>query len=108
MKQIVVPLSPAALQRLDLDHCLPGDLEEWPLSAEHYQQLWDSGLIEGLNAQLGCLIDEHEDACIQGAEALDTALALIEQAPLASGLKTSLLQLTALARTQASGLFFYF
>lgn len=108
MKQIVVPLSPAAMHRLDLDQCLPGDLEQCSLSTEHYQQLWDSGLIERLNRQLGCLIDEHEDASIQGAEALATAQALIEQTPLAPALKTSLLQLTTRARAKASGLFFYF
>lgn len=108
IKQIVVPLSLAALQRLDLDQNQPGDLETWTLSAEHYQHLWDSGLIQRLNSVLGSLIDDHEDASIQGTAALETAQTLSEQSALPAHLKLRFTQLTILARSKATGLFFYF
>jgi hypothetical protein len=107
-KQIVVPLSLAALKRLDLDQNQPGDLETWTLNAEHYQHLWGSGLIQRLNGVLGCLIDDHEDASIQGAAALETAQTLLEQSALPAHLKLRFTQLTILARSKATGLFFYF
>lgn len=108
IKQIVVPLSLVALQRLDLDQNQPGDLETWMLSAEQYQHLWDSGLIQRLNSVLGSLIDDHEDACIQGAAALEKAQTLLEQSALPANLKLRFTQLTILARSKATGLFFYF
>lgn len=107
-KQIVVPLSLAALRRLDFDQSLSGDLETWTLSAEHYQHLWDSGLIQRLNKVLGCLIDDHEDASIQGVTALERVQTLLEQSALPADLKARLQQLTNLARRKATGLFFYF
>ncbi|UVM51639.1 MULTISPECIES: hypothetical protein [unclassified Pseudomonas] len=108
MKQIVVPLSPAALHRLDLDQSQPGEVETWTLSSEHYQQLWDSGLIQRVNSVLGSLVDDYEDASIQGATALEIVQELLEQATLPADLKARFKQLTALARSKGTGLFFYF
>ncbi|KAF2390345.1 hypothetical protein [Pseudomonas frederiksbergensis] len=108
IRQIIVPLSLVALQRLDLDQNQPGDLETWTLSAEQYQHLWDSGLIQRLNSVLGSLIDDHEDASIQGAAALESAQTLLEQSALSARLKLRFTQLTILARSKATGLFFYF
>ena len=106
MKQMIVPLSPAALHRLDLDQCQPGDLQTWTLSAGHYQQLWDSGLIQRLNSVLGSLIDDHEDASIQAA--LEIVQSLLEQSALPADLKARFKQLATLARSKDTGLFFYF
>ncbi|MHC8334377.1 hypothetical protein [Pseudomonas sp. LB3P25] len=43
MKTISAPLNPEAMKRLDLDKCLPGDLEEFQISEEQYVQLSQSG-----------------------------------------------------------------
>ncbi|WP_246883460.1 hypothetical protein [Pseudomonas protegens] len=65
-KWIVVPTSKEAQQRLDLDQCLPGDLEELALSPEQWATLSRSDLLPSLNRALGTLIDDYEDASIQG------------------------------------------
>lgn len=108
-KWIVVPTSKEALQRLDLDQCLPGDLEELALSAEQWTALSRSDLLPSLNRALGTLIDDYEDASIQGRGALITALSILTQAATAEDeLIHKLIALNQLALERDTGLFFYF
>ncbi|MCE4056098.1 hypothetical protein [Pseudomonas sp. Au-Pse12] len=108
-KWIVVPTSKAAMQRLDLDQCLPGDLEELALSPEQWAALSGSDLLPSLNRALGTLIDDYEDASIQGQAALATALSILTRAaPAHDGLIHKLIALNRLALERDTGLFFYF
>ncbi|MFS1290636.1 MULTISPECIES: hypothetical protein [Pseudomonas] len=106
---IVVPTSQGAMQRLDLDQCLPGDLEELALSPEQWASLWRSDLLPSLNRALGTLIDDYEDASIQGQADLATALAILTQTATAGDeLIHRLIALNRLALERDTGLYFYF
>ena len=108
-KWIVVPTSKAAMQRLDLDQCLPGDLEELALSPEQWALLSRSDLLPSLNRALGSLIDDYEDASIQGQAALATALSILTRTATAEDeLIHRLIALNRLALERDTGLFFYF
>ena len=108
-KWIVVPTSKDAQQRLDLDQCLPGDLEELALSAAQWTTLSRSDLLPNLNRALGTLIDDYEDASIQGQAALATALSILTQtATTEDELIHKLIALNRLALERDTGLFFYF
>lgn len=108
-KWIVVPTSQEAQQRLDLDQCLPGDLEELALSPEQWALLSRSDLLPSLNRALGSLIDDYEDASIQGQAALATALSILMQAATPGDeLIHTLIALNRLALERDTGLFFYF
>lgn len=109
MKSIIVPLDKEALQRLDLDQCRPGDLEELTLSAEQCAALCRSDLLPRLNRALGILIDDYEDASIQGQAALATALSILTRTATAQDeLIHTLIALNRLALERDTGLFFYF
>lgn len=109
MKWIVVPTSKEAMQRLDLDQCRPGDLEQLTLSAEQWAALSGSDLLPSLNRALGTLIDDYEDASIQGQAALVTALSILTGAATAQDpLIHKLIALNRLAQERDTGLFFYF
>lgn len=109
MKWVVVPTSKEAMQRLDLDQCRPGDLEQLTLSAEQWAALSGSDLLPSLNRALGTLIDDYEDASIQGQAALVTALSILTRAATAQApLIHKLIALNRLALERDTGLFFYF
>ena len=61
MKVIVVPKNSEAAGRLDLDDNVDGDLHEFKITDEDFNELWRSGLIAALNERLGLMIDEFED-----------------------------------------------
>ncbi|AXK57566.1 hypothetical protein DWF74_17080 [Pseudomonas protegens] len=104
-----MPTSKAAMQRLDLDQCLPGDLEELALSPEQWALLSRSDLLPRLNRALGPLIDDYEDASIQGRAALTTALSILTRTATAEDeLIHRLIALNRLALERDTGLFFYF
>lgn len=104
-KTICVPISLEAEQRLDYDQNLPGDLLEIEISQTEFNELWDSGLFQILNANLDILIDEYEDEVII-FEKLDQAIELI------SGLELSVVNqikdLMCTARKTGVGIYFYF
>jgi len=50
MKTISVPLRSEAMNRLDLDDCLLGNLEELQLPEEQYAKLLQSGVLEKINS----------------------------------------------------------
>ncbi|MGR4041009.1 hypothetical protein FW796_16445 [Pseudomonas sp. 910_21] len=104
-----MPTSKDAQQRLDLDQCLPGDLEELALSAAQWTTLSRSDLLPNLNRALGTLIDDYEDTSIQGQAALATALSILTQTATAEDeLIHKLIALNRLALERDTGLFFYF
>ncbi|RXU65009.1 hypothetical protein CW358_17255 [Pseudomonas protegens] len=104
-----MPTSKAAMQRLDLDQCLPGDLEELALSPEQWALLSRSDLLPSLNRALGSLIDDYEDASIQGQAALATALSILTRTATAEDeLIHRLIALNRLALERDTGLYFYF
>ncbi|WOE79854.1 hypothetical protein RZO07_01120 [Pseudomonas protegens] len=104
-----MPTSQEAQQRLDLDQCLPGDLEELALSPEQWAVLSRSELLPRLNRALGILIDDYENASIQGQTALATALSILMQAAMPEDeLIHRLIALNRLALERDTGLYFYF
>lgn len=110
MKTISVPVTVEAMNRLDFDACLPGDLEEIFLSEDEFSTLVKTGAIEKINSTLGILIDEYEDEKIQGISELQTSLNIFQEA-----LKTTnteiinkILKLNQSAIKHDTGLFFYF
>lgn len=108
MKCIVVPTTAEAMERLDQDQCLPGDLLEWKLSAQDYAALCDRGVFSALNQALGILIDDYEDAAIQGQAALTLALATVSPIVGEAALGQQWVQLNRTALAYNTGLFFYF
>jgi nitrate reductase beta subunit len=110
MKTISVPLSSEAMERLDLDECLLGDLEELQLPEEHYAKLLQSGVIEKINSSLGKLIDENEDESIQGNIELTTSLNILTNAYEHTEFEIleKIITLNKLALKSKTGLFFYF
>ncbi len=49
MKIICAPRTYEALQRLDVDGCIPDDLDEVVLSQAEFDEVWNTGLFEFLN-----------------------------------------------------------
>lgn len=110
MKTISVPLSVDALNRLDVDECLPGDLEEINLSDVEFEALFSSGVISEINNNLGKLIDDYEDDSVQGLQDLKAMLRLLEVALSNSELPVlrKIIALTNTAIANRTGVFFYF
>lgn len=109
MRVISIPLSEAAMQRLDLDQCAEGDLHEITLTDADTDSLFNSGLIDALNTALGTLIDRYEDTALQTDAQLQTALAILRQTcpPAASPLARQLETAIELAINRRTGVFFY-
>ncbi|UXY10993.1 hypothetical protein N7922_00220 [Kosakonia sp. ML.JS2a] len=70
MKCIAVPVNLEAMNRLDYDQCQEEDLVEVIFEEHDYNELWDSGIIEILNNQLGKNIDDYEDENITDLDEL--------------------------------------
>lgn len=58
MKLICVPLTQAAMKRLDYNENIEGDLMELNLLQEDYEILENIGYFDNLNKQLGLMIDD--------------------------------------------------
>jgi hypothetical protein len=108
MKVISVPLSAEAMERLDTDSCVEGDLKELELDSKGYEQLWGSGVFDKLNNCLGVIIDDFEDEMIP-YEKLTKAIEVVEtSAPKDCDYSEPLLCLMKLAQKNHTGIFFYF
>lgn len=110
MKQICVPTSMEAMQRLDLNQSHSGDLVELNLSSEEFKEIWATGIFKLLNNSLNKLIDEHEDAVIyfeelQYAESIVREVLENNQNDL---LLNKLLDLVKSATIYQTGIFFFF
>lgn len=111
MKCISVPLNQEAMERLDYDYCVPGDLWEYVLTDVDEQALRETDIIYSLNASLHILIDDYEDECVIGSKNLECMAALIKQKMLShpgNAFLTLLLSQTRRAITANTGVFFYF
>ncbi len=108
MKVISVPLTVKAMERLDTDSCIEGDLKELELDPKGYEQLWSSGIFNILNNSLGVVIDDFEDEMIP-YEMLPIAIEIVEKsAPKGCAYSENLLYLMKLAQQNQTAIFFYF
>lgn len=109
MRIIVVPFDAEALQRLDFDQSLPGDLEELQLTEEVFDSLADSGVLDSLNATLGVMIDVYEDESIEGLPQLFLTLDILSEAYSRTKLEVILkvMHLCRRAIERNTGIFFY-
>ncbi|WP_263219910.1 hypothetical protein [Pseudomonas atacamensis] len=110
MKTISVPLSRDAMHRLDLDECIPGDLEELLVSEEEFLALSKTGVLEEINSTLSKLIDEYEDESIQGQTELESALKIFQKLYTTTNSDTlrKIIHLNEMAIKYDTGMFFYF
>lgn len=108
MKIISVPLTVEAMQRLDTDSCIEGDLKEVELNKVEYAQLWESGVFERLNNDLGIMIEDYEDEVIP-ADNLQEGIEIVEEYHNNNNaLFRALLELFKLALERKTGVFFFF
>lgn len=110
MKYIVVPTSFNAMQRLDYDSCVEGDLIELILDDEAFYKLWNTNIFHILNAEFQIMIDDHEDEKITDMRHLIRTQAHIDYLSKTypdENLK-KLSELTKSALNYKTGLFFFF
>jgi len=109
VKFISVPLSEGALERLDRDECIAGDLYELVLGDEQLDYLFSSGIIDLLNSALGKEIDVYEDDRIVGEQDVATALKLLRKFRETAGgkLLDDIIYGFELAKEKSTGVFFY-
>ena len=110
MKNIFVPLSLGAMERLDTDDCLPGDLLELNLDEIEFEQLYHSGALKEINRRLGTIIDDYEDESVQGSENLAIMREIIESCISESEIPVlrKVLDATKEAISKGTGVYFYF
>lgn len=71
MKYLIsVPVTKDAMQRLDYDENLPGDLVEFVLDDCMFKELWRSGIFQKINEKLEVMIDDYESEKIVGRSKL--------------------------------------
>ncbi|UZA36804.1 hypothetical protein [Moraxella bovis] len=63
-KLIIIPILEDAIDRLNYDCCIDGDLIEISLSFNEYKNLESLGLFEAINECLGIGLGEYEDELI--------------------------------------------
>ncbi|UXM94502.1 hypothetical protein N5853_10365 [Bartonella sp. HY329] len=110
MKYICVPISYEAMQRLNYNCCEDGDLIELQLDEDKFRDLWRTTIFGALNAELGLMIEEFEDAQITDIDQLMRTEAILKhfaRLDLGDDLD-KLLDLTKDAITFKTGLFFFF
>ena len=110
MKLITVPLSQAALVRLDYDTNEDGDLCEIALTDYDYTTLWEIGVLEELNEKLGIMIDDYEDESITMEQLAVAKKIVSDYAKHKQSVKPllDLLNQIILAEQKHTGVFFYF
>jgi hypothetical protein len=110
MKYISVPTSLEAMQRLDFDECIDGDLLELTISDEQFNCLLGTGLISELNNSIGVNIDEFEDEKITDINKLTIAKTIAEKACATKSDQISQLVLSQIDKAIAlkTGVFFFF
>lgn len=110
MKYLTVPVNTSAMERLDFDDCIDGDLIELTLDEEHYANLLKSNIINQLNSALKVNIDDYEDEKIVNIDNLVTAKTIIQNSINSnnSEVLVQLLNQVDNAIKYKTGLFFYF
>ena len=110
MKLIAVPLSQAAMERLDYDSNQDGDLCEIALADCDYKVLWETGVLDELNSKLGIMIDDYEDEFIRIAQLPLAKKIVLNCVQIKQDVKPllELLNQIELAEQKNTGVFFYF
>lgn len=78
MKVISVPLTKKAMERLDTDNNIEGDLIDIEISQKEFDILYKSGVIFEFNSCLNINIDDFEDESIPYKD-IDQALSIIKK-----------------------------
>lgn len=111
MKNICVPISREAEERLDFNSCVEGDLIELDLETGDFDVIWNSGFFSELNSSLNLVIDDYEDEKIP-FDKIDDAIAIFDHfsGNKALGFKGfyRIGELMKIAKEKKTGLFFYF
>jgi hypothetical protein len=79
VKCISVPVNHGAMQRLDVDRCIEGDLIDVTLTSSEFDFLWESGIFREINDRLGIFIDDYEDEKLVGIDNLLILKKLLEE-----------------------------
>ncbi|GKX55262.1 hypothetical protein SOASR030_13740 [Leminorella grimontii] len=111
MKYLSVPVSLDAMNRLEYDKCVGGDLVEVLLDDSDYIELWESDVLNLLNDKLDKNIDNYEDERLVGSNTLHQARRIVNERILANPSKQVLDKLISqidLAIRFNTGVFFYF
>ena len=110
MKNISVPVNKSAMERLDLDNCVDGDLIELILDEDNYTNLLESNVINQLNNELDINIDDYEDEKIIDLDKLIKAKSIIQNSIVSNNSEALIQLLTQVdnAIKYKTGLFFYF
>ena len=107
MKYIPVPISLDAMERLDKDKNLTGDLYEILLTEDEFSYLWEHNIFKILNNYLNINIDDYEDESITNYEDLVVMKDVLESNN-KNYIVQKLLDLTELAIKYKTGIFFFF
>lgn len=111
MKNLTVPINKEAMERLNYNVCVNGDLIEISLNDKEYLELWNLGILDRFNQSFNIMIDDFEDEVIENLNNLELAKRLnidyIKKYP-NSNVLTKLLSQIELALSHETGLFFYF
>ncbi len=110
MKYISVPVNKSAMESLDLDNCVDGDLIELILDEDNYTNLLESNVINQLNNELDINIDDYEDEKIIDLDKLIKAKSIIQNSIVSNNSEALIQLLTQVdnAIKYKTGLFFYF
>jgi len=111
MKIISVPMTSDAMNRLDTDSCIKGDLTELELSQAQIDRLWELGLFGALNDEFNLIIDDFEDESIE-LKHIEKSISIIDDYIQKNNHDDSCLYsikvLFELANTKKTGVFFFF
>lgn len=110
MKYVSVPVDINAMQRLNMNDNLDGDLIDLQLDKNNYDNLLRTNVFNLLNDNLGINIDDFEDEKIDDIGSLITAKNIIENLMKtnSSDILAKLLVQVNNAIKYKTGLFFYF
>ena len=111
MKCISVPMSYEAMQRLDLDENIEGDLIDVILTSSEFDSLCKSGLFRKINDRFGLNIDDYEDESLTGSDNLLVLKEMLRDYFLLDESNVALNKLMSQvdnAMISNTGIFFYF
>lgn len=111
MYVISVPLSQAAMHRLDIDACVAGDLSEIQLDDDEFAVLWHTGIFSQANSVLGVNIDSYEDEAVLGRGRLELLRGLVHACMVEHSSVDALFRLRSqvdIALEHGTGMYLYF
>ncbi|HBO21360.1 MAG TPA: hypothetical protein DD649_00530 [Providencia sp.] len=110
MKIITIPLSEEAMHRLDYNESIDGDLLELELSDNQLHILNKINLFETINYKLGLNIDDYEDESLHDMNKIESLNEILKSVlnEENKNIIDSILELTNMALSRKTGVFFYF